>query len=238
MGPSRARLATGLFILVTLLGYVSRSVAQNDTSASAGSSDNSRQILKPDASAMQFESRGLDYSALTKNNITVMFAELPTRIRDYNAIQVTITNASLLTWTVRPMDFAFVRDDGTRLEAMSADTVVESLLESASRSDVIHLQMMYEDSIYALANYRPTNGYEKRREAAMAQFVDPRLKAAAAASAVCLGITKLRSGESTDGAVFFRAPKKEKTLGPGLLVAHACGEQFVFPVLAAPKLHK
>lgn len=227
MGPSRASRAAAIFV-------VSSFACLSDSSAQ----DSTRQILRPDPAAIQFESRGLDYSALTKNGITVMFAELPTRIRDYNAIQVTVTNASLVAWTIKPSDFSFQREDGTVIQAVTADAVVESLLESASRSDVIHLQLMYEDSIYALANYRPTNGYEKRREAAMAQFIDPRFKAAAAASAVSLGVTKLRSGDSTDGAVFFRTPKKEKTLGAGQLIAHMCGEQFVFQVLPPAKLPK
>lgn len=168
-----------------------------------------------------------------------MFAELPTRIREFVAIQVTITNASLVSWTVKPIDFTFVRPDGQQLPAVSADDVVGSLLENASRNDVIHLQLMYEDSIYALSNYRPTNGYEKRREAAMAQFVNPRFKAAAAASAVSLGVTKVKPGESTDGAVFFFDPhKRDKSLGTGQLLAHVCGEQFVFQVVADPKLPK
>jgi hypothetical protein len=139
---------------------------------------------------------------------------------------------------VKPVDFSFIRQDGTIVNAVPADYVVESLLDSASRSDVIHLQLMYEDSIYALANYRPTNGYEKRREAAMAQFVNPRFKAAAAASAISLGIIKIKPGESTDGAVFFQSHKKEKTLGAGELLAHVCGEQFVFQILPQPKLPK
>ncbi len=236
MGPGRARRLAGIFA-VTLLAYLPEAASQSNAPG-GGQQEQSRQVLRPDPAAIQFESRGLDYSALTKNDITVMFAELPTRIRDYNVVQVTVTNASLLTWTVRPADFTFVREDGAVLPAVPADYVVESLLDSASRSDVIHLQLMYEDSIYALANYRPTNGYEKRREAAMAQFVNPRFKAAAAASAVSMGITKLKPGESTDGAVFFQTRKKEKTIGAGELVAHVCGEQFVFQVLPPAKLPK
>jgi hypothetical protein len=124
------------------------------------------------------------------------------------------------------------------IPALSADDVIEALLAKASRNDVIHLQLMYEDSIYALSNYRPTNGYEKRREAAMAQFVNPRVKAAEAASVVAMGVAKLKPGESTDGAVFFENKSKEKTLGTGQLVGHLCGENFTFQVLPEPKLPK
>jgi hypothetical protein len=185
---------------------------------------------------MEFESHGMEYEALTKNGITVMFAPLPPHVKDYNIIQVIVTNGSLLSWTVKPSDFTFVRQDGTVLQPVSADEVVESLLEKASRSDVIKLQLLYEGSIYALSNFRPTNGYEKRREAAMAQFVKPGFKAAAAASAITLVPAKLRSGDSTDGAIFFEHPIKEKTLGPGRLIAHTCGEMFEFAVSAELKL--
>lgn len=184
---------------------------------------------------IEFQSHGLDYEALTHNGVTVMFAQLPPRIKDFNIFQVTVTNGSLLSWTIHPSDFTFVRPDGTTFTGLSADDVVESLLSKASRSDVIKLQLLYENSIYALTNYRPTNGYEQRREAAMAQFVNLRFTAAAAASAIALATVKLKPGDSTDGAVFFEIKSKEKTLGPGQLVAHTCGETFDFQVIAEPK---
>ena len=190
-----------------------------------------------DSSPIEFQSHNLDYEGLTKNGITVMFATLPPHIKDYNIVQVTVTNASLITWTVRPSDFSFARQDGTALSPVSADEVVESLMEKASRNDVVKLQLLYEDSIYALANFRSTNGYEQRREAAMTQFVNRGFKAAAAASALILVPTKLRSGDSTDGAVFFENKTKEKNLGPGRFIAHACGETFEFFVYSELKTH-
>ncbi len=192
-----------------------------------------RQQLSP---AVEFQSHGLDYQAITRSGVTVMYAPIPPHVKDFSIIQVTITNGTPLTWTVKPNDFSFVRADGTTLAAVSADDVVESLLDKASRTDVIKLQMLYEASIYALSNFRSSNGYEQRREAAMAQFVNPRFKAAAAASAITLVATKLRSGDSTDGAVFFENRTKEKTLGAGRLLAHTCGETFSFSVLPEVKL--
>ena len=182
------------------------------------------------AGPIEFESRGMEYEALTKNGITVMFAPLPPHIKDYNIVQITVTNGSLVSWTVKPSDFLFIRQDGTPLQPVSADEVVESLLQKASRNDVIKLQLLYEDSIYALSNFRSTNGYEQRREAAMAQFVNRGFKAAAAASAITLVSTKLKPGDSTDGAVFFENRTKEKSLGPGRLTAHTCGETFEFEI--------
>ncbi len=140
----------------------------------------------PQTTPLHFESHGMEYEALTKNGITVMFAPLPPHISNYNIVQVTVTNGSLVSWTVKPADFSFVRQDGAVLQPVSADEVVESLLQKASRNDVIKLQLLYEDSIYALSNFRSTNGYEQRREAAMAQFVNRGFKAAAAASAITL----------------------------------------------------
>jgi len=179
---------------------------------------------------IDFQSHNLDYEALTKNGITVMFAALPPHIKDYNIVQVTVTNGSLVSWVVKPSDFSYARQDGSRLLPESADEVVESLMEKASRNDVIKLQLLYEDSIYALANFRSTNGYEQRREAAMTQFVNKGFKAAAAASAIILAPAKLKPGDSTDGAVFFENRTKEKNLGPGRLIAHTCGESFEFIV--------
>ncbi len=184
----------------------------------------------PVPTPLEFQSRGLDYEALTREGVTVMFSPLPPHIKDFNIIQITVTNGSPVSWTVKPEDFAFIRQDGTVLQSLSADYVVESLLEKASRNDVIKLQILYENTIYALSNFRSTNGYEQRREAAMAQFVNRGFKAAAAASAITFVATKLRSGDSTDGAVFFGNKTKEKGLGAGRLVVRTCGEIFLFQV--------
>lgn len=191
----------------------------------------------PVPTPLEFQSRGLDYEALTREGVTVMFSPLPPHIKDFNIIQITVTNGSPVSWTVRPEDFAFIRQDGTVLPSLSADFVVESLLERASRNDVIKLQVLYENTIYALSNFRSTNGYEQRREAAMAQFVNRGFKAAAAASAITFVDTKLRAGDSTDGAVFFGNKTKEKGLGAGRLVVRTCGQIFLFQVYGELKAH-
>ncbi len=191
----------------------------------------------PPAPPIVFESHGLEYEALTKNGITVMFAQLPSRLKEFNVVQVTVTNGSLISWTVHPSDFSFSRQDGSVFPSVSADEVVAELLQRADRDDVIKLQLIYENSISGLANFRSTNGYEKRREAAMAQFVNRGFKAAAEASAIALVPTKLKSGDSTDGALFFESRTKEKSLGAGRLVAHTCGETFLFETYAELKKH-
>jgi len=187
----------------------------------------------------QFESKGLEYDALTHGGVTVMFAPLPPHIKDFNILQVTITNGSLVSWTVKPSDFVFVRADGVILNSVSADYVVESLLAKASRTDVIKLQLLYEDRLYNLQNFRSTNGYEKRRQAAMAMFVNKEFKAAAAASAITMIPVKLKPSDSTDGAVFFenRTKEKSQSLGAGRLVVRTCGETFVFQTYGELKNH-
>jgi hypothetical protein len=186
-----------------------------------------RQNLGP---PIQFQSHGMDYQSLTKGGVTVMFAPLPVHVSKFNIVQATVTNGSPLSWTVRTSDFSFVRSDGSVLRAVSPDEVVGSLLHRAGRAAVIKLELLYEQSIYALSNYNPTNGYEQRREAAMAEFVNKRLKAAAEASALVFPPTRLDPGDSTDGAIFFENLTKQKNLGAGRFIAHTCGQRFVFEV--------
>lgn len=217
--------------VATVLGQQTAPASQQNQPAQPSPAPAQNQPQQPSQPApIEFESKGMEYEALTKEGITVMFALLPPHIKEYNIVQVTVTNGSLVSWTVKPSDFTFVRQDGTVLQPVSADDVVRSLLERASRNDVIKLQLLYEDSIYALANFRSTNGYEQRREAAMAQFVNRGFKAAAAASAITLVPTKLKPGDSTDGAVFFENRTKEKTMGAGRLMVHTCGQMFTFEI--------
>ncbi len=221
-----------VFLIIFLAGALARSQAPQSSAPTLPDLAN-----LPVETPVQFESKGLEYDALTHEGITVMFAPLPPHIKDFSILQVTVTNGSLVSWTVKPSDFVFVRPDGTVLPSVSADYVVESLLAKASRSDVIKLQLLYEDSIYALQNFRPTNGYEKRRQAAMAMFVNKEFKAAAAASAITLIPVKLKPSDSTDGAVFFENRSKEKSLGAGRLVVRTCGQTFVFQTYAELKNH-
>jgi hypothetical protein len=181
------------------------------------------------AQVIDFESNGLHYQAMTRDGVTVTFAKLPPRIANYSIVQVTVTNGSPVSWTVRPEDFTFYRQDGESVRATNADLVIRSLLDHASKSDVVKLEVLYEASIYALPpNYRSTAGYERRREQAMTIAVNAKFKAAAAASAITLVPTKLKPGESTDGAVFFF--NREKLFGPGRLIVNTAGENYQFEV--------
>jgi hypothetical protein len=72
---------------------------------------------------------------------------------------------------------------------------------------------------------KSTNGFETRRQAALA-FGPSKLRAAATASAVALVQTKLAPGESTDGAVFL--PIEAKALGAAHLQVRTNTDVFDF----------
>jgi hypothetical protein len=217
-----------LAAIVLLAGFANAQSMPGQPAPGQKTTPDSSQTPSAPQTPIEFELHGMLYQALTKDGITVVFAPLPPHIKDFNIIQITVTNGSLVSWTVKPTDFSFVRQDGITLPAVPADEVVASLYEKAGRNDVIKLQLLYENSIYALSNFRPTNGYEQRREAAMAQFVNRGFKAAAVASAIVFIPAKLKPGDSTDGAVFFENRSKDKTLGAGKFIAHTCGQTFEF----------
>jgi hypothetical protein len=179
------------------------------------------------AQIIDFESNGLHFKTQTKNGVTIMFAPIGSHVKEYSILQVAVSNGSKTVWTVRPEDFLYYRKDGVATPATSALTVVTSLMSKASRHDVIKLVSTYEAGIYGNSRMQSTNGYEIRRQNAIADVGSGRLKAAAAASAIALVATRLNPGQSTDGAVFFST--NGKPLGPGRLVVHAAAEDFEFP---------
>jgi len=104
--------------------------------------------------------------------------------------------------------------------------VIDMLMAKGNRSDVVKLVSAYETGLYGMSRMRSTNGYEQRRQAALAEVQSTRLKAAAAASAIALVQTRLAASESTDGAVFF--PTEGKPLGTGRLVMRTNTDTFEF----------
>lgn len=162
---------------------------------------------------IEFDNRGLHYQTLTRRGVTVMFAHMPTHLREFSVLQVAVSNGSQAPYSIRPEDFRFVRTDGTIIPATSADQVVNMLLEKGSRNDVIRLVTAYESGLYGIQRMVSTNGYELRRQAALAEVQSAKLKAAAAASAIALVQTRLPGGETTDGAVFFSHDGKPLTGG-------------------------
>jgi hypothetical protein len=188
------------------------------------------------AQVIDFESNGLHYKALTKGGITVMYARLPPHVQEYSIIQVSISNGSPVSWTIKPEDFSYRKQDGTEMPATPAVAVVNSLIAKSSRHDVIKLVMTYENTLYGNIKMQTSNGYERRREDALSAGMPGRLKAGAAASAIALVKTKLASGESTDGAIFFQ--DNGRPFGPGTMVVHTGGEVFEFPTDGEPTAAK
>jgi hypothetical protein len=178
------------------------------------------------AQVIEFESGGLRYQTLTRNGVTLMFAHLPTHVREYAILQVAVSNGAQAPYTIRPEDFTFERADGAFIRAVPARQVVGALIEKGNRSDVVKLVSTYEMALYGMTRLRPTNGYESRRQQYLAEVSSTKIKAAAAASAIALVQTKLAAGLSTDGAVFF--PTDGKPLGAGRLVMRNSGGEFVF----------
>jgi hypothetical protein len=180
---------------------------------------------------ISFESSGLQYKALTRGGVTIMVAPLPTRIRDWIVYQVAITNGSPVPWPIKAEDFRFEREDGSVVPALAAHEVVETMLKKASRGDTTKLVVAYEAALFGNMHMHSTNGYESRRQDAMAESGGSnKIKAAATASAIVLAPVKLAPGQSTDGAVFYASGGKP--LGAGRFVANEAAEEFVFPVEA------
>ncbi|MEO7144198.1 MAG: hypothetical protein ABI165_11940 [Bryobacteraceae bacterium] len=185
------------------------------------------------AQVIEFDSGGLRYQTLTKGGMTIMYAPLPSHIREYTILQVAVSNGSPIAWSVRPEDFTFERPDGTLIQSMAARTVIIGFMEKASRGDVIKLVSTYETNLYGISHFKSTNGYEERRQNALAEVSSRKIKAAAAASAIAFVQTKLAPGQSTDGAIFYDTAGKP--MGPGKLVVHAAGEVFEFQSDAEPR---
>ena len=177
------------------------------------------------AQVIEFESKGMKYLTLTRSAVTVMYAVMPNHLHEYGIVQVAVSNGSPGSYVIKPEDFTFVRTDGVVLRASPARTVVNMLSEKGRASDVISLITSYENAVYGNSRLKSTNGYEQRRQSALAMG-STKLKAMAAASALALVQTKLVPGESTDGAVFFT--NEGKPLGPGHLVVRTNTDVFDF----------
>ena len=177
------------------------------------------------AQVIEFEANGLHYQTLTRSGVTVMWAPLITLLHEYSIIQVAVSNGSGGPYVIRAEDFSFVRPDGSVLRATPARTVVTMLSQKGSGSDVIKLVTAYEASVYGNAHFKSTNGYEQRRQSALA-MTSTKFKAAATASALAMVQTKLPPGDSTDGAVFFQTDGKP--LGPGHLLVRTNTDVFNF----------
>jgi hypothetical protein len=174
---------------------------------------------------IQFHSNGLNYQALTREGVTLMYARMPLAVREFAVVQIALSNGSGESWKVQPSDFYFESSDGRVLRGVPENAVIYNLFRKAGVDDVIKLQSAYEKAIYGNQHIRSNNGYEQRRQYAMAMGPTG-LKAAAAASAIAFVETELKPGDSTDGAVFF--DNQGKALGAGQFIARLGESVYVF----------
>jgi hypothetical protein len=177
------------------------------------------------AQVIEFEQNGLKYQTLTRGDVTVMFAHMPQHLKGYAMLQAAIANGSKLVCTVRPEDFSYVRS-GQDTPATPATSIVKMLMDRGDHEDVVKLTLAYESVLYGFNRMKFTNGYELRRQNFLSYGISAKLKAAAEASAIVLVPTKLKPGESTDGALFFR--NDAKTLTGGHITFRVSGEVFNF----------
>ena len=183
-------------------------------------------LVTAGAQVIEFDHNGLKYQTLTHSGVTVMFAHLQAHIKEYSIVQVSVSNGSPGPYTIRPEDFNFERGEHGTVHASPARAVISMLMQKGTGNDVMKLTATYEASLYGMARMRSTNGYEQRRQAALAFVSGAKLKAAAAASAIALVQVKLAPGESTDGAVFFSTEGKQ--LGAGRLIVRTNTDTFEF----------
>src|SRR5438874_5425565 len=139
-------------------------------------------IFPAPAQVIEFEHNGLKYQTLTHSGVTLMFAHLAAHVREFSIIQVSVSNGSAGPYMIRPEDFEFDRGEHGEhsVRATPARTVVNMMMQKGTGNDVLKLVATYEASLYGMARMRSTNGYEQRRQAALAFVSSPKLKAAAA----------------------------------------------------------
>jgi hypothetical protein len=177
------------------------------------------------AQVIEFEQNGLKYQTLTRGDITVMFAHMPQHLKGYSLMHVAIANGSKIPCTIQPEEFSYVRGSQP-IPASGATAMVKRFMDRGEHDDVVKLTLAYESVLYGFNRMKVTNGYELRRQNFLSYGLSARVKAAAEASAIVLIPTKLKPGESTDGAVFFR--NDAKTLTGGHLTFRTSGEVFTF----------
>ena len=106
------------------------------------------------AQVIEFESGGLRYQTLTKNGVTVMFAHLHARVREYSTMQVAVSNGSGQAVIVRPDDFVWELHDGRTMRPVPARKVVSEMLAKGGRGEVVGLVSAYETGLYGMTQLR------------------------------------------------------------------------------------
>ena len=121
-------------------------------------------IFTANAQVIEFESGGLKYQALTKDGLTIMVAPFPPTSAIHRCPGSRFKTAESRRSPSGPKISFIDPESGDEIAAMPARTVVNSLIDRASKGDVIKL----------------INGIRERNLRELAIQVDQRLRAAAA----------------------------------------------------------
>lgn len=181
--------------------------------------------------AIEVPYRGLDYSMLSKDGVTVMIAPLDFTILQYSAAHVWITNGSKKPIQVLPQ--AFTARARTSRQAQPSEyrglpdgTVVNQVMEHARFGDVLALVRAYERNLYGFKNPTAINYYQERKQIAAAEGGSRRFRAAAMVSAIILPKSDIPPGEFREGTVFF--PVNDKKAQFTEFSVQVGGSSFVF----------
>jgi hypothetical protein len=105
------------------------------------------------AQVIEYEVSGVKYQTLSRQGLTVIMTRMPNHVAGFALVQVSISNGSDRYWTIAPEDFAYVKPEGST-SGISAEQVVDVLLEKGSSSDVVKLVTSYENTLYAIPRRR------------------------------------------------------------------------------------
>lgn len=190
------------------------------------------------AQSIQFPYRGLDYSMVSKEGITVMVAPMKLSILNYSAAHVWVTNGSKAVVHLDPRFFV-ARARGPRqtepadFAAVSDSVIVADVMQRARLDDVLALVRAYEQNLYGFRNDSAINYYQARKQIAAAEGSGRHFRAGAMVSAIILPKSNVPPGEFREGTIFFVMPdKKPQFLG---FVAGIAGMQFAFGPLTEEK---
>jgi hypothetical protein len=162
------------------------------------------------AQSIEVPYRGLDYSMVSKEGVTVMIAPLDLILLDYSAAHVWITNGSQETLEVEPRLFrakarTMRHPQPAEVGGLSERLVVEQVLRRARHADIMGLVRAYERNLYGFDNNDAINYYQVRKQMAAAEGGGRKMRAAATVSALVLPKTVIPPGEFREGTVFFPA---------------------------------
>jgi len=173
--------------------------------------------------------RGLSYSMLAKQGVTVMVAPLNRTILEYSTIQVWISNGSKKPVHVAPQFFEIRQDPGTAMiNGSLEDSVLDEIQQRSNSKAMGELVNAYETMLFGFANQKTVGYYEARKHAVLSNMGGGgKMRALATASAIILPDQTLKPGDVIDGTVFFKLDPHNPRIG--YIGAHLAGATFDFP---------